>query len=116
MPIKPENRHRYPPNWHQIRAAILDRAKDRCERCGVPNHCHVQRPPGCHWTKARPEDEGAVWIVLTVAHLDHQPENNDPANLLALCQKCHLRHDAPHHRANARRTRLQKSRQLEMSL
>ena len=29
-------------------------------------------------------------IVLTVAHLDHAPEHNDPTNLRALCQRCHL--------------------------
>jgi cytochrome c553 len=43
--------------------------------------------------------------VLTVAHLDHQPENNDPANLLAMCQRCHSRYDAELHARNARRTR-----------
>lgn len=37
MPIKTENRHRYPPNWRAIRAAILERAGDRCEQCDVPN-------------------------------------------------------------------------------
>ena len=26
MPIRPENKHRYPRDWKQIRAAILDRA------------------------------------------------------------------------------------------
>lgn len=31
MPIKTENCHRYPPNWRAIRAAILERAGDRCE-------------------------------------------------------------------------------------
>lgn len=34
-------------------------------------------------------------IVLTVAHLDHKPENCDDANLLHLCQSCHNRYDAP---------------------
>jgi hypothetical protein len=31
MPIKPENRTRYPANWSEIRAAILARAADCCE-------------------------------------------------------------------------------------
>ncbi|NJM13727.1 MAG: hypothetical protein HC889_19405 [Synechococcaceae cyanobacterium SM1_2_3] len=30
MPMKPENRARYPRNWKQIRAAILERAGQRC--------------------------------------------------------------------------------------
>jgi hypothetical protein len=31
MPIKPENRARYPKDWPQIRLAILMRARGRCE-------------------------------------------------------------------------------------
>lgn len=42
-----------------------------------------------------------VEIVLTIAHLDHQPENCDPDNLRAWCQRCHNRYDAPHRRRNA---------------
>jgi hypothetical protein len=37
MPIRPENRSRYPADWPQISAAIRDRAGDRCEACGVEN-------------------------------------------------------------------------------
>lgn len=35
-------------------------------------------------------------VVLTIAHLDHTPENCDPSNLRALCQQCHNRYDAKH--------------------
>ena len=49
-------------------------------------------------------------VVLTVAHLDHTPENCDPGNLLAMCQPCHLRYDAQHHAATARATRRQRLR------
>ena len=38
MPIKPENKKRYPPNWAEIRGRILQRAGYRCEQCGVANH------------------------------------------------------------------------------
>ena len=111
MPIKPENRHRYPPDWRAIRLAILDRAENRCERCGVPNR--VWRH---HRTDVWTHDAGLAeaWlldgdkiarIVLTVAHLDHAPEHNDPANLRALCQRCHLAYDAEHHAKTAYRTR-----------
>ena len=37
-------------------------------------------------------------VVLASAHLDHDPSNNDPGNLAALCQRCHLAHDRPEHR------------------
>lgn len=46
-----------------------------------------------------------IVIVLTVAHLDHQPENCDLANLRAYCQRHHLAHDHTHHLANAAATR-----------
>ena len=37
-----------------------------------------------------------IVIVLTIAHVhDHAPENCDSSNLAALCQRCHIRHDAP---------------------
>ena len=43
-----------------------------------------------------------VDIVLTIAHLDHDPSNNDPDNLRALCQQCHNRHDVEHRRQSRR--------------
>ena len=106
MPIKPENRHRYPADWQQIRARILARAGDRCERCGVPNHTWVHRLAACpeRWVRANPlpveaarlELRPSVRIVLTIAHYpDPEPENCDEGNLLALCQRCHNLLDAP---------------------
>ena len=32
------------------------------------------------------------------AHRDHDPTNNRPGNLAALCQRCHLLHDRAEHR------------------
>ena len=111
MPIRPENRARYPKNWRQIRAAILERAENRCEECGVPNGVYRNRESDA-WT--RNEMQAETWamdgdrvtrIVLTIAHLDHQPENCDPANLKALCQRCHLRYDQGLHLQTAYRSR-----------
>lgn len=34
-------------------------------------------------------------VVLTIAHIDQDPTNNDYSNLRALCQKCHNTLDAP---------------------
>ena len=51
----------------------------------------------------------AIVIVLTIAHVDDpDPMNCDPANLAALCQRCHLTHDARLHATNAAETRRQK--------
>lgn len=91
MPIKPANRHRYPPNWREIRATILERASHRCEFCRAANH--------------QPHPITGSRVVLTIAHLDHTPEHCDPANLRALCQRCHLRYDSGHHQRTAYATR-----------
>jgi 5-methylcytosine-specific restriction endonuclease McrA len=132
MPIKPENKARYPANWNEIRQQILERAGHCCELCGVKNYA-LGAWIGNTWHKAHPKGTGrnddprpggdfpcyadgdphpvytkVIRIVLTIMHLDHQPENNDPANLKAGCQRCHLRYDREHHKQNAARTRRSK--------
>lgn len=37
-------------------------------------------------------------VVLASAHLNHDPGDNRPRNLAALCQRCHMLHDAAEHR------------------
>ena len=84
MPIRPENRDRYPANWEDIRQAILKREGNCCKWCRVPNGVSHPR------TGSK--------VVLTIAHVhDPDPENVDPDNLAALCQSCHLNHDRPYH-------------------
>lgn len=103
MPIKPELRHLYPKNWMEIREKILERAQNRCEFCGIENH--TWRPS---LSSTSPSD--AVYVVLTIAHLDHDPTHNDPSNLRALCQRCHNRYDAKHRAANRSHTRAMKDK------
>ena len=55
-------------------------------RCGAWNHMPID------------EIEGPC-IVLTVAHLNHTPEDCSDDNLLHLCRGCHNRYDAPVRRA-----------------
>ncbi len=101
MPIAPENMTKYPggsirsPEWRRIRSEIQRRASDRRE--GSPLY------PDCRAPDGAPHPETGGPVVLTVAHLDHDPANNDRANLRLLCQRCHNAHDAPHRRATAAR-------------
>lgn len=104
-PIRPENKHRYPKNWREIRIRTLARAGNRCEGvpgtpCGVANYAIVRRYQTQDLRKWKD-----IRIVLTIAHLDHTPENNDPRNLRALCQQCHNRYDAKV-RAEGRKSRM----------
>jgi hypothetical protein len=113
MPIRPENRARYPRDWKAVSAAIRARAGGRCEcegECGLhrttpgPRRCVEQNGEAARFAKGK--------VVLTVAHLDHTPENCQPSNLKAMCQRCHLRYDVAHH-ARTRRTDV---RQLALEL
>lgn len=55
---------------------------------------------------------GFVKIVLTIAHLDHDEENNEVSDdrLQALCQRCHLKYDA------TEKARRKKHKQLKNQL
>lgn len=122
MPIRPENRDRYPADWKEISARVREEAGQRCEWCGLENGRRIRRGVSrdgvlvyryadqsayedgydardgsvvpdtgedtCDWTLV-------VRVVLTVAHLDHRPENCARDNLRALCQRCHNAYDAP---------------------
>ncbi len=161
MPIKPENRARYPKDWAAISAGIRDRAGHRCEfvdrgvRCRACQYAvgnwerrdglwrwmptsgngpHDAAGQGLDWPSlqrltyaearafAADQDWGTehlggqpmIVIVLTVAHLNHQPEDCRPENLAALCQRHHLALDHDHHRANAQATRRAKAGTLEL--
>lgn len=104
MPIRPENRARYLANWKEIsRELRFERAKGRCECAGECGRgTHKGRCPNRH---GEPAYGTGSMVVLTVAHLDHTPEHNDPANLKAMCQGCHLHYDRDHHAETACRTR-----------
>ena len=154
MPIRPENRARYPKDWPQIRAAILERAGHRCEhRDAIGHRCHARHRELGYWREAdlwRLPDgfdhlQRRVWkwtplphalresgvdrpmtiasregplkivrIVLTIAHLDHTPENCRPENLAAWCQRHHLAYDHVHHQTTAQATRRARVGQAEL--
>lgn len=106
MPIRPENKSLYPSNWKEIRSHILQRANNRCEFCGVENHTLRYRGVSHDGMEIPP-----ARIVLTIAHLDHNPQNCDPSNLRALCQRCHNRYDAKHRAETRRQTKLKKEKE-----
>lgn len=110
MPIRPEQRDRYPDDWPRISNRIrFGRAEGRCECRG---HCGVDHELAEHDTRCRRQHHQQIpgtagqTTVLTVAHLNHVPEDCRDENLLAMCQGCHLRYDAHEHARNAKRTRL----------
>lgn len=156
MPIRPENRARYPADWKAISLAARERARWRCkhpycramqyavgrwelrdvpsppgtrllnplpphlrrsEWVFVPNHVGLRWPSLDRWTYAEARQFAAeswdggqevpklIVIVLTVAHLNHQPEDCRPENMAAMCQRHHLAYDRQHHQQTAYSTR-----------
>lgn len=95
MPIRAENRSRYPKDWAAISLRIRrDRAEWRCEAMdanGESSRCAARH--------GEPHPVTGSRVVLTVAHLDHVPENCDDSNLRAMCQRCHNIYDMPMRRA-----------------
>lgn len=130
----PMRRERYPADWRAISRHIrFDRAGGCCEQCGVRHGAIGARDRDGRW-----HDEDSIHsmnstdgemrfgefprmvkVVLTTAHLDHDTTHNADDNLMAMCQRCHLRHDADQHRASAaetRRRRKVKTGQTELEL
>lgn len=104
MPIRPENRDRYPPSWREIGRRIrFERANGACECTGQCGIDHAEESASdderCDATDGDYHRITGSSVVLTVAHLDHMPENCADDNLLAMCQRCHNRYDAPARRA-----------------
>ena len=94
MPIKAENLARYPRNWREIVAQVRERSGNRCE--GSPGFY-----PDCRAENGKPHPVTGSNVVLTTAHLDHQPENCELENLRHMCQRCHSTYDAEHHAESA---------------
>jgi hypothetical protein len=91
--------------------AVKEQAGWQCEcegECGRGTHegrCPNRQGAPAYGTGSK--------TVLTTAHLDHTPENCDPANLRAFCQACHLHYDRDHH---AETRAAAKARQLADSM
>jgi hypothetical protein len=112
----------YPPDWKAVSRAVRDRSGGRCEcegECGLhrthpgPRRCNERQGEPAVWARGR--------IVLTVAHLNAdggpcrcEPLCGDPEHLRAMCQRCHLRYDAPLHRRHASATRYRKRNNLDL--
>lgn len=98
MPIRPENLHHYQgKTWQHLRQEVLARAGNRCE--GSPAY------PDCRAENGKPHPVTGSRVVLTTAHLDHDPTNNNLTNLRSWCQRCHNTYDAPMRAAGIRARR-----------
>ncbi len=130
----PWDRKLYPKDWDTIAYWIKRKANWTCQDCGRP--C---RRPGetVGDLDARLREDGhEEWLsvlrtaetgfevmgvdkpgqfVLTVAHLNHRPEDCRPENLRALCAPCHCRMDLKA-MATKRRLKAERLGQLQLPL
>jgi hypothetical protein len=110
------DKSRYQKNWNRTTAAIRARAGNRCEVCGIANGALIPKNQRDMFEVVERDLFGEVVVarkrrvVLSISHLDHTPENCDPANLKAMCQRDHLAYDAPYHCQESLKTRAAKRR------
>jgi hypothetical protein len=124
MPIRPEMKDCYPPDWREISARIrFGRARYLCEcrgECGrdhsgddptialagfrAGDNAHPE-PGRCTAVHGLPNPRTGSTVILTVAHLNHTPEDCADDNLRAFCNGCHLAYDKDHHAETRRRSR-----------
>ena len=129
----PMDKKLYPPNWDEIALKIKTAVDWTCEWCSRP--C---RPPGVKLTdvetwlgESHPEwlpklydwedteEFGYIEVpkpqrfTLTVAHLNHKPEDCRRENLKALCSVCHCQYDL---KAMRTKKRLKQERLGQLSL
>lgn len=123
----PMRKDAYPKDWKEISLRIRERAGNKCEWCGAPNHAHIRRRKSnpFEYEMALKDECGdkqwadAIRVVLTVHHVGAAYPDGSPGNphdkmdcrdenLVALCQRCHLLADREFHKANRRRTMARK--------
>ena len=103
MPMKRDNQKLYGGDWGEISRAAKERAGWRCECVG---QCGVSHAEGRSGLRQGDLPLGRKRrVTLTTHHINAQPWDERPENLMALCEGCHLRLDKPLHQSRAHATR-----------
>lgn len=79
----------YPKDWDELARDIKIKANWTCQKCGKK----CLQP---HQVAEAYKSDRREWAIytLTVHHIDHNPPNCEPDNLIALCSVCHRRQHA----------------------
>ena len=80
----------------------------------APSYSEARALAAEQWHAQGEEGIKPIVIVLTTAHLNHDPTDCRDENLRALCQRHHLAHDADHHKCTAHATRKAAAGTLDM--
>jgi|WetSurMetagenome_2_1015567.scaffolds.fasta_scaffold37234_5 hypothetical protein len=105
--MSPCDYSKYPKNWKLLSKQVRERGGNACELCFVPNGDLVCRGKYGYWfhppSYAGKGELKTRKIVLTVHHINYDTTDNREKNLIALCQRCHLRLDLPFKMANRKK-------------
>lgn len=103
MPIKPENKARYPKIWPRMRAEVLERAGYACEGSPLYPSCRARQYAVAKWDEA-----AQAWIIDVAPHLKTRTyqdarqicaensigwEAGDPKWIVIVLTVAHLDHD-----------------------
>jgi hypothetical protein len=81
----------YPRDWEQLRLDCLQNADYRCQHCGIKDGTILES-----------KRSGRPYILYLHAAHQHQDIANQTPQLIALCPRCHMRHDRQQANGNRR--------------
>jgi 5-methylcytosine-specific restriction endonuclease McrA len=96
----------YSPDWKDIiRPDILRRDKYTCQHCMFKRNTYYVILKGSKVLVDTQFDKNyylsmgikVIKVILHVAHLNHNIQDNNYSNLLTLCSACHLKYDGKRH-------------------
>lgn len=84
-----EGREKYPKVFYKNRKIALARDEGKCQCCGC-------------------SEDGQITNQIVIHHIDVDPRNNSPSNLITLCFQCHMSLHSKYTKAELRRSNIYK--------
>src|ERR1700752_4325540 len=99
---------KYPSNWKDIRARILERDRHRCKKCRVGEYDVAMWSNDRHVVYCTSETYQEALTEAAKCNMAISWKGEAPRHIVIVLTIAHLNHDAYLHRTNAKATRLRK--------